>query len=166
MTVDSDKYLFKQYSTQFLRGMSERMRDSCSSSDLNEFLQERFTFFREAIRRSGMVRVRKQKISHVYLTEKNNSRCVIVEIVSPDAPFIVVTVEALMRQLDFQILCKFHPIIGVELTEGKELEKVFLPQQDLEKYDHLYLEVKTESENVKLKHIETMIAGHLSLIHI
>ena len=34
MTVDSDKSLFKQYSTQFLSGMSERMRDSCSSSHL------------------------------------------------------------------------------------------------------------------------------------
>ena len=166
MTVNSDKYLFKQYSTQFMRGMSERMRDSCSSSQLNVFLQERFTFFREAIRRSGMVRVRKHKISQVSLTEKNNSSCVIVEIVSPDAPFIVVTVEALMRQLDLLILCKLHPIIGVDLTEGKEVEKVFLPQQDLEKYDHLYLEVETENENVTLKHIETMIAGHMLAIQL
>ena len=166
MTVDSDKSLFKQYSTQFLRGMSERMRDSCTSSQLNEFLKERFTFFREAIRRSGMVRVRKHKISQFSLTEKNHNRCVIVEIVSPDAPFIVVTVEALMRQLDLLILCKLHPIIGVELTEGKEVEKVFLPQQDLEKYDHLYLEVETEADNATLKHIETMIAGHMLAVQL
>ena len=166
MTVDSDNSLFNQYSTQFLRGMSERMRDSCTSSRLNEFLKERFTFFREAIRRSGMVRVRKHKISQFSLTEKNHNRCVIVEIVSPDAPFIVVTVEELMRQLDLLILCKLHPIIGVELTEGKEVEKVFLPQQDLEKYDHLYLEVETEAENEALKHIETMIAGHMLAIQL
>ena len=166
MTVDSDKSLFKQYSNEFLRGMSEKMRDSFSGSQLNEFLQERFTFFREAIRRSGMVRVRKHKISHVYLTEKNNSRCVIVEIVSPDAPFIVVTVEALMRKLDLLILCKLHPIIGVDLSEGKELEKLFLPQQHLEKYDHLYLEVETEAESTTLKHIEALIAGHMLAIQL
>ncbi len=166
MTVVSDNSLFNQYSTQFLRGMSERMRDSCTSSQLNEFLKERFTFFREAIRRSGMVRVRKHKISQFSLTEKNHNRCVIVEIVSPDAPFIVVTVEALMRQLDLLILCKLHPIIGVELTEGKEVEKVFLPQQDLEKYDHLYLEVETEADNATLKHIETMIAGHMLAVQL
>ena len=70
MTVDSDNSLFNQYSTQFLRGMSERMRDSFTNSQLNKFLKERFTFFREAIRRSGMVRVRKHKISQISLTEK------------------------------------------------------------------------------------------------
>ena len=101
-----------------------------------------------------------------FLLLKKNSRCVIVEIASPDAPFIVVTVEALMRQLNFQILCKLHPIIGVDLTEGKEVEKVFSPRQDLDKYDHLYLEVETESENTTLKHIETMIAEHMLAIQL
>ena len=125
MTADSDKLLLNQYSTQFLSGMSKRMRDSCSGSELNEFIQERFTFFREAIRRSGMVRVRKQKISQFPFTSKKHSSCLIVEIVSPDAPFIVVTVEALMRQLDLLILSKLHPIIGVELTKGREIKKVF-----------------------------------------
>ena len=166
MTGDSDKSLFNQYSDQFLRGMSKRMRDSCSSSELKEFFQERFAFFREAIRRNGMVRVRKYKIPRVLLTTKNQSSFVVVEIVSPDAPFIVVTVEALMRELDLKIITKLHPIIGVKLTEGRELEKVFLPQQKLEKYDHLYLEVETEAENETLKHFETMIAGHMLAIQL
>ena len=166
MTGDSDKSLFNQYSDQFLRGMSKRMRDSCSSSELKEFFQERFAFFREAIRRNGMVRVRKYKIPRVLLTTKNQSSSVVVEIVSPDAPFIVVTVEALMRELDLKIITKLHPIIGVKLTEGRELEKVFLPQQKLEKYDHLYLEVETEAENETLKHFETMIAGHMLAIQL
>ncbi len=166
MTLESDKTLFDQYSTQFLRGMSERMCDSLSKSQLNEFLQERFSFFREAIRRSGMVRVIKHKVPKFLLTEKNHSTLAIIEIVSPDAPFIVVTVEALMRQLNLLILCKLHPIIGVELTEVKELEKVFLPQQDLEKYDHLYLEVETEAENTTLKHFETKIAEHMLAIQL
>jgi len=112
MTDDSDKSLFNQYSDQFLRGMSKRMRDSCSSYELKEFFQERFAFFREAIRRNGMVRVRKYKIPRVSLTAKNQSSCVVVEIVSPDAPFIVVTVEALMRKLDLKIIKDKGNFIG------------------------------------------------------
>jgi NAD-specific glutamate dehydrogenase len=166
MTVDSEKILFNQYSAQFLRGMSERMRNSSSTSELNDFLQQRFTFFREAIRRNGMVRVRKHKIPLVTLNAKNKSSCVTVEIVSPDAPFIVVTIEALMRQLDLKIISKLHPIIGVELTESKEVEKVFLPQHELEKYDHLYLEIETEAENETLKDYETIIAGHMLAIQL
>ena len=149
-----------------MRGMSERMISSCNRLELNEFLQERFTFFKEAIRRSGMVKVRKCKIDQFSFNAKNHSNCVIVEIVSPDAPFIVVTVEALLRKLNLFILSMLHPIIGVELTENGEVKNVFLPQQELLKYDHIYLEVETEAENTILKQIETAIAEHMLAIQL
>ncbi len=165
-TVDSENSVLKQYSTKFLSGMSERMRETYSQSQLDDFLKERFAFFREAVRRSGMVRVRPQKISQNLQADTNLHGQVIVEIVSPDAPFIVVTVEALMRQLDLLIHRKLHPIIGVELSVGKEVEKVFLPQQHLDKYDHLYLEIETDTDNASLKRIETRIAEHMLAVQL
>ena len=41
--------------------------------------------------------------------------------------------------------------MSVNLSEGKELEELFLPQQDLEKFDHLYLEVEIEAENAEFE---------------
>ena len=37
--------VFKQFSTQFLRGMSVRMRETYSKTELDGFLKERFAFF-------------------------------------------------------------------------------------------------------------------------
>jgi hypothetical protein len=55
--------VFKQFSTQFLHGMSVRMRETYSREQLDEFLKERFVFFQEATRRSGMVRVKSHQLS-------------------------------------------------------------------------------------------------------
>jgi len=54
---DSDNSVFDQFITHFLRGMSERMRETYSNSDLEVFLKDRFAFFRKAVNRSGMVQV-------------------------------------------------------------------------------------------------------------
>ena len=42
---ESAASVFKQFSTQFLRGMSARMRETYSSKQLEEFLKDRFVFF-------------------------------------------------------------------------------------------------------------------------
>ena len=42
---DSENFVFNQFTTQFLCGMSERMRDSYSKSELKVFLKDRFIFF-------------------------------------------------------------------------------------------------------------------------
>jgi NAD-specific glutamate dehydrogenase len=72
--------VFEQFSTQFLRGMSVRMRETYSSTQLDEFLKERFTFFQEATRRSGMVRVKPHQSSTVSQQGTRLNYNVIVEI--------------------------------------------------------------------------------------
>jgi len=92
---------------------------------------------------------------------------VIIEIVSPDAPFIVVTVEALLRQLDLMIHRKLHPIMGVCLTAEKEILGVMSPVENTsEKFDHLYLEIDAEADIVSLKRIENLIAGHMLAVQL
>ena len=100
---DSDNSVFDQFITYFLRGMSERMRETYSNSELEVFLKDRFAFFRKAVSRSGMVQVVPHKLPSNTHEESYFAGNVIIEIVSPDAPFIVVTVEALLRQLDLMI---------------------------------------------------------------
>ena len=136
--------VFEQFSTQFLRGMSVRMRETYSSTQLDEFLKERFTFFQEATRRSGMVRVKPHQSSTVSQQGTRLNYNVIVEISAPDAPFIVVTVEALMRKMELLIHRKLHPIMGVVLSAKKEIEAVITAEEKMVKFDHLYLESKKE----------------------
>ena len=163
---DSDNSVFNQFSTQFLRGMSERMRETYSKSQLNDFLKERFTFFREATRRSGMVRVKPHQLTSFSQGETRFNGHVIVEIASPDAPFIVVTVEALMRQMDLLIHRKLHPIMGAVLTVEREIVKVVSPLEDSEKFDHIYLEIEADSDSVSLKRLQTKIAVHMLAVQL
>ena len=158
--------VFEQFSTQFLRGMSVRMRETYSSTQLDEFLKERFTFFQEATRRSGMVRVKPHQSSTVSQQGTRLNYNVIVEISAPDAPFIIVTVEALMRKMELLILRKLHPIMGVVLSPEKEIEAVISPQEKMEKFDHLYLEIEADADIVFLKRLETMIAGHMLAVQL
>ena len=124
----AENSVFKQFSTQFLSGMSERMRETYNESQLHEFLKERFEFFKEATRLSGMVRVKPcQPFSYSQAETPFNGH-VIVEISAPDAPYIVVTVEAVMRKMNILIHRKLHPIMGVVLSAEKELEEVILPE--------------------------------------
>ena len=164
--VDTDNSVFKQFSTQFLRGMSERMRETYSYSELDEFLKERFAFFQEATRRNGMVRVKPFNLTSNTKEETGINSHVIVEISAPDAPFIVVTVESLMRKMDLLIHRKLHPIMGVELTEDKEIKRVVSPEDNPKKYDHLYLEIAADTDVVFLKRIENMIAGHMLAVQL
>ncbi|MED5403884.1 MAG: NAD-glutamate dehydrogenase domain-containing protein [SAR324 cluster bacterium] len=164
---ESTASVFKQFSTQFLHGMSVRMRETYSSTQLDEFLKERFVFFQEATRRSGMVRVK----SHQLTTESQQQESsynghVIVEISAPDAPFIVVTVEALMRKMELLIHRKLHPIMGVVLSAEKEIEAVIYPEEKIDKYDHLYLEIEADTDIVFLKRLETLIAGHMLAVQL
>ena len=163
---DSDNSVFNQFSTQFLRGMSERMRETYSKSQLNDFLKERFTFFREATRRSGMVRVKPHQLTSFSQGETRFNGHVIVEIASPDAPFIVVTVEALMRQMDLLIHRKLHPIMGAVLTVERDIVKVVSPLEDSEKFDHIYLEIEADSDSVSLKRLQTKIAVHMLAVQL
>ena len=163
---DSENSVFNQFSNQFLRGMSERMRETYSKSQLNEFLMDRFTFFREAIRRSGMVRVEPNQFSFFSKGKTCFNGHVIVEIASQDAPFIVVTAEALMRQMDLRIHRKLHPIMGAVLTPDREILKVISPLEDSEKFDHIYLEIEADSDSVFLKRLETRIASHMLAVQL
>ncbi|MBC8220830.1 MAG: NAD-glutamate dehydrogenase, partial [Proteobacteria bacterium] len=158
--------VFKQFSTQFLRGMSVRMRETYSKTELDGFLKERFAFFQEATRRSGMVRVKAHKLSTVSQQESRFNGHVIVEISAPDAPFIVVTVEALMRKMELLIHRKLHPIMGVVLSAEKEIEAVISPEEKMEKFDHLYLEIEADADIVFLKRLETLIAGHMLAVQL
>ncbi|MDE0792965.1 MAG: NAD-glutamate dehydrogenase [SAR324 cluster bacterium] len=163
---ESAASVFKQFSTQFLRGMSARMRETYSSKQLEEFLKDRFAFFQEATRKSGMVRVKPHQAATVSQQGARLNGNVIVEISAPDAPFIVVTVEALMRKMELLIHRKLHPIMGVVLSAEKEIEAVISPEEKMEKFDHLYLEIEADTDIVFLKRLETLIAGHMLAVQL
>jgi glutamate dehydrogenase len=163
---NSDNSVLNQFSSQFLRGMSERMRETYSEAELDEFIKERFSFFQEAVRRSGMVRVKSYKFSSDSQEETRFNGRVIVEISAPDAPYIVVTVEALMRKLDLRIHLKLHPIMGVVLSAEKEIEKVISAEEKLEMFDYIYLEIEADVDIAFLKHVESLIAGHMLAVQL
>ena len=77
---DSENSVFNQFSKQFLCGMSERMRETYSVSELTVFLKDRFTFFREAVSRSGMVQVVSQKMPSNSHDKSSYAEIVIIEI--------------------------------------------------------------------------------------
>ena len=90
-------------------------------------------FFQEATRKRGMVRVKAHKFSIVSQQEARLNGLVILEISAPDAPFIVFTVEALMRKMELLIHRKLHPIMGVVLSAGNEIEAVISPKEKIGK---------------------------------
>ena len=95
--------LREEFSRQFLHGMSDRIQSDFGPKQLERFLNNKFEFFLVAMGKQGLLRLERGKEAgdQDYQTKHNGTAT--IEIVSPIAPYGVVTLEKLMREKNLHV---------------------------------------------------------------
>ena len=114
--------LLYHFSAHFLSAVPLRSLDTFTPQSLTEFLKERFSFFQKALEIQAPLEIGVHRI--VELVDDKLQKFAL-EIVCPDASYIIVTFEALFKEFGFPITRIFHPIFSVEIQNNqiKSIEK-------------------------------------------
>ena len=119
--------LLREFAEQFLQGASVRMLEVLGTAALQSLVQGRFAFFQEAVAQGGALRVQ-PKVDDPDDPDSTGSGRLLIDVVSRDTPFQVVTLECLLRKLDLHILRRLHPMMMVECDAEGKPTKVSAPQ--------------------------------------
>ena len=117
----SRKANLKSFANLYFNSIPERSQSQLNATEWAAFFEERFSYFSDVMKsipRTGF-RLLPPKKSDPKL---RNSR--IFEYVCPDATYLLLTFEALFRELDIRITRVFHPIMTVNFDDNGKLESV------------------------------------------
>ena len=122
--------LREEFSRQFLHGMSDRIQSDFGPKQLERFLTNKFEFFLEAMGKQGLLRLERGKGpgDQDYQTKYNGTAT--IEIVSPIAPYGVVTLEKLMRERNLHVTRSLHPMMSVSFDREERLISIPAPDQE------------------------------------
>ena len=110
----SSEPLIQAFAQQYLQSVPLRTLQQYTPTALATFLKDRYSFFSNTVAN----RFSKESFHLSFLQTPSKHT---LEIVCPDAPFIIITIEALFRELEIPITRLFHPIISVEIEKSRLL---------------------------------------------
>ena len=153
--------LREEFSRQFLHGMSDRIQSDFGPKQLERFLNNKFEFFLEAMGKQGLLRLERGKWpgDQDYQTRYNGTAT--IEIVSPIAPYGVVTLEKLMRERNLHVTRSLHPMMSVSFDREEKLISISAPDPEKQIYDYIYIQFESDGSPEKLKELETAISRHM-----
>ena len=153
--------LREEFSRQFLHGMSDRIQSDFGPKQLERFLNNKFEFFLEAMGKQGLLRLERGKGpgDQDYQTRYNGTAT--IEIVSPIAPYGVVTLEKLMRERNLHVTRSLHPMMSVSFDREEKLISISAPDPEKQIYDYIYIQFESDGSPEKLKELETAISRHM-----
>ncbi|MED5344362.1 MAG: hypothetical protein VX560_11585, partial [SAR324 cluster bacterium] len=153
--------LREEFSRQFLHGMSDRIQSDFGPKQLERFLNNKFEFFLEAMGKQGLLRLERGKGpgDQDYQTRYNGTAT--IEIVSPIAPYGVVTLEKLMRERNLHVTRSLHPMMSVSFDREERLISISAPDPEKQIYDYIYIQFESDGSPEKLKELETAISRHM-----
>lgn len=148
------KKTLHQFANLFLHSMSMRALQTYSHPDLAEFLQARFDFFKKAALLQGDFRIVHRKLG--------NSTT--FELVFPDAPDLLITLESLFRNFDLRIVFKVHPLLGSKLDKKRNLAEITAPSPKIQRMCHMYVEFEDPHNPETLQRLKPRIKSHLAAL--
>lgn len=107
--------LLSQFSAHFLQSVPFRSLDAFTPATLADFLKDKFSFFQKTLEDKIPA---ENGIHRIIESADEKLQKFSLEIVCPDANYIIVTYEALFKEFGFPITRVFHPIFSVEKTEN------------------------------------------------
>jgi glutamate dehydrogenase len=155
--------LLREFAEQFLQGASARMLEVLGTAALQSLVQGRFAFFQEAVAQGGALRVQ-PKVDDPDDPDSTGSGRLLIDVVSRDTPFQVVTLECLLRKLDLHILRRLHPMMMVEYNAEGKPTKVSAPQLGSGLYSVIHLEIEGSENPEFLSMLEAQLAQHLRAV--
>ena len=158
-----DNSLLREFAEQFLHGVSARMLEALGTASLQSLVEGRFAFFQEAVAQGSALRVQ-PKADDPDDPDSTGSGRLLLDVVSPDMPFRVVTLECVLRELDVRILRRLHPMMSVECDAEGNPVKIGPPQPTEDRYSVIHLEVEGPEDPEFLQALEARLAQNLQAV--
>ncbi|MBF0287259.1 MAG: NAD-glutamate dehydrogenase [SAR324 cluster bacterium] len=150
------KKTLHQFAKLFLRAFSFRVLQNFSHKELAEFVQERFRFFNEVLPEGGGFRIYNPKLSNKTL----------LEFVFPDAAFLLITIDNLLREFGIRVTFKLHILLSME-TDDKGIPSSFIaPSPESERIVMVYIEFEEYTDEKLLNNLHAKVEKHLNAVQI
>ncbi|MDA1353700.1 MAG: NAD-glutamate dehydrogenase [bacterium] len=147
-----------QFGRMLLSTMSDRTLTHISTPDLGPLIKEQFAFVSSSIKQ-------KKHGFRIYPSKGRTSwlqNRVILEVIHPDAPHQLLTVENVLEEEGVRITRKLHPILGIK--RNKDDYDITQPHDCEERVSYLFLAFEYTGDDAQIKRIESRIDFHLQNI--
>jgi len=156
--LPKEKHL-KAFSELYLEAIDPRFFKLESPKRMADFLTDRFHYFKEAIKSKNYFRILMPKTDPPQLTDKH-----VLEYICPNAPFLLLTVEALFRAKGLRITRMLHPIMTVYTSTKGQIEGIQKAKIHTNLYSITYLEFEDVEDESILDQLQEEITIHISAV--
>ncbi|MBF0237836.1 MAG: NAD-glutamate dehydrogenase [SAR324 cluster bacterium] len=144
----------KQYGKLFLANMSRKSIDGTVFSEMLRFLESRFEFFEQAVNEPFQIRITPRVVS------AHQEKMIVMDVVYPDVPYALMTIDSLLRDMELRIIRKIHMIAAIEAGPDKHIlhspHDARYPQ-----FCHVYIELEYFENAELLDRLRLRIEAHL-----
>ena len=127
------------------------------SKFLTSFIEDRFKHFQTSLSKLGTFTIEKA-------THAKEKDIYSLEMAYPDAPYLIVTLEALFKEHNLQITELHHPIFTVDCDKKGKINALSKPTQGTFLVSQVYIEFTSKSGEIDLKALKKDIEKHMNAV--
>ena len=139
--------LLTSFGKVYLKSVSLRALQQHSIANLGTFIQNRFEYFKASVKAGNDFRIYSPSAS-----EKVHESQVL-EIVCPDAPYLIETIETLLTSKGYDIVKLYHPIIYTQLDSNRSVVSLENTKENTSLYSVIFVEFQLKEGK---KHTELL----------
>lgn len=148
------------FAALFLDPLSERSLEHIKGPELGDIIKERYAnFTKHTEAKKFTTLLQKPSINAPWLENR-----IILELIYPDASYILVTLEALIQKYKLRVTRKLHPIIGITRTDKGKIKAIGKPERGLELISYLYITFEDPQDPDLLKAFKAETDYHMNAI--
>jgi glutamate dehydrogenase len=143
------------YASIFLQTLSHKSLKKQDSTLFTSFIHERAKNLYSTNIEKGFLSLNENK--------KNNEQISFsLEIIFPDAPYLIVTLEAILNAKNIHITQLYHPIFTVKTNKKGTIDTLESPVANTQLVSHIYLEFTSKTGDVNKKELLEIIERHIN----
>lgn len=148
--------VLQEFATLYLEKISEKSLNKKNAIDWSEFIETRFSKLRKGISKPNGEFSLERKDAH-------EDNYYILEMVYPDAQFLILTLESVLNQHNIQIHELFHPIFTIE-TKVKDISEIKRPIENGNLISFVYAEISSKTGHINTDALRADIQSHMAAV--
>lgn len=145
------------FATIFLENIPYKTLLKYDSEFLTSFIENRFGHLKSSLSKLGTFSIEKA-------SQATDKDIYALEMAYPDAPYLIVTLEALFKEHNLQITELHHPIFTVDCDKKGNIVSLSKPTPDTFLVSQVYIEFTSKSGDINLKELKQDISKHMDAV--
>ncbi|RAP32797.1 hypothetical protein DID75_03955 [Candidatus Marinamargulisbacteria bacterium SCGC AG-410-N11] len=150
--------LLKSFGKLFLESIPFHTLTQENISNLSLFISNRFDYLINSPIETGNFRI--------YPTVRQGKECHVLEVVFPDAPFHLMTIESIFKKYNIKINKLFHPVFSVKYSKLNKISSILPPIKKGVLISVIYLEFDFLQSANQLKNLELEIDKKIKAVQL